>query len=225
MSSIQAIEEGRAAPTLPSLLTLALVLGELRGRPLTLVDLLGPAEAFEKPAVGDQGRPIPRAVVERALRGEPVEVAGEDRALLLDARIQGGEPFGRPGDPADGLSAERLSRVDLAIESAVHGRGGAPLTDEEMSDALDELVEQSQQPPEPDGGEATSLPPSLAEARAARKLEIAPEELQYLARALWEQGLEAEAAERAGERSTPQARGRVTRVLVAELREAIEAGI
>lgn len=225
VSSVQAIEEGRAAPTLPTLLTLALVLGELSGRPLALVDLLGPAEAFEKPAVGDSGVPIPRTVVERALRGGPVEIADEDRAPVLDARIHGGEPFGPPDDPDGGSSAQRLSRVDPSIESAVHDRGGAPMTDEEMSEVLDELVEQSQQPPEPDHRtEAPSLPPSLAEARAAKKLEIAPEELQRLAHSLWAQGLEAEAAERAGEGSTPQARGRVTRVLVDELREAIEEG-
>lgn len=222
VSSVQAIEEGRAAPTLPSLLTLALVLGELGGEPLTLADLLGSTEAFDKPTIDGAGQPAPRALIERALRGEPVVITNEDRRPVPDTRIRGNEPFGQTEEPADAPVSQRLTRVDPALESAVQAREGAPLTDVEMSDALDELVEQSQQPPEPEDDEEIIVPPSLAEARAAKKLDISTAELQQFAHRLWGQSMEAESMERAGRDSTPQARGRVTRVLVEELKEAVQ---
>lgn len=58
---------------------------------------------------------------------------------------------------------------------------------------------------------------SLAETRAAKKLGIAPRELQEWAGKLWNKSLEAESAARAGLNSTPQKRGRIARGLVEEI--------
>lgn len=60
---------------------------------------------------------------------------------------------------------------------------------------------------------------SLAEQRAAQKLGIPARELQQRAADLWGHPLETEALSRAGTDSTPQARGRVTRLLIDELRD------
>lgn len=62
---------------------------------------------------------------------------------------------------------------------------------------------------------------SLAEDRAAKTLDIDIARLQQLAEELWTRSLEEESHRRAGPGSTPQARGRVTRVLVDEIRERL----
>lgn len=63
---------------------------------------------------------------------------------------------------------------------------------------------------------------SLAERRAAERLGIDAGELQEWADQLWGRSLEEEAGHRAGPKSTPQARGHVTRGLVEEIRGAID---
>lgn len=70
--------------------------------------------------------------------------------------------------------------------------------------------------------------PTLAESRAATKLELSPYALRAWAGRLWGRGLDDEANARAAERRasadqvvTPQARGAVTRELIKEIREAI----
>lgn len=62
--------------------------------------------------------------------------------------------------------------------------------------------------------------PTAAEKRAAKKLGIAPKALALWALHLWGHSLDAEASQRAGENATPQARGRVTRLLAEELETA-----
>jgi len=84
---------------------------------------------------------------------------------------------------------------------------------------LDQLVEQSRTPREP----PFSRSGSLAEERAAKRLGIPVARLQALAEELWSRPLEDESHRRAGPGSTPQSRGRVTRVLVDELRARLEA--
>jgi hypothetical protein len=74
-------------------------------------------------------------------------------------------------------------------------------------------------PPEPASRNSTTGDPgSLAEERAAKKLGISTAQLRKLALNLWAHSLEEESSRRAGSDSTPQARGRVTRLLVDELR-------
>lgn len=93
------------------------------------------------------------------------------------------------------------------------------------------LLDEYQQPPEPDevDEECPELaahegaPPTLAEQRAAKKLGITATELQMQAMELWGFSLEQESGRRAGPGSSPQARGRVTRVLLDEMREASES--
>lgn len=164
-SSINNIECGQASLTLPTLLQLALALGELSGKPLTLLDLLGPAAvAVDDPAVIPPGQPVPLSWVERALSGDTVELTA-----------------------ADYQQAQRASSV-MGIY--------------------------------PDPGVRA---PSLAEYRAAKKLGLKAEELQQRASQHWGRSIEDEALHRTGPDSTPQARGRVTRVLVAEMQKSMVA--
>lgn len=156
LSSIQAIEAGRAAPTLPTLFTLALVLGKLSGTPIRLADLLGCGDTFNRPNLGGPSRPVLRSWVDRALSGAPVTTTDSDFAVVE------------------------------ASDADVH----------------------------PNRERA-----SLAEQRAAAKLGISPVELQQRAIKLWGHALESEAARRAGAYSSPQTRGRITRLLVHKLRE------
>lgn len=158
-SSIGNIECGQASLTLPTLLQLALALGELSGEPLKLVDLLGPAAvAVDKPEVIPPGQPVPLSWVERALSGDTVELTAADyQQAQCASGVMGIYP--NPGVRA----------------------------------------------------------PSLVEYRAAKKLGLTAEELQQQSTRLWGRSIEEEAFDRAGSGSTPQARGRVTRLLVTEL--------
>ena len=64
--------------------------------------------------------------------------------------------------------------------------------------------------------------PTSAEQRVAAKLDISPMALSWAARYLWKRSLDEEARQRAGEAATPQARGRVTRILTQELAAHLE---
>lgn len=201
LSSVQAIEGGKAAPTLPTLLTLTLVLGRLSGQPLRLADLLSSAEALDRPYVDRPDQPVLRSWVERALSGERVELTNADYEHVNERRV-----------PVE----------DEDLERAASKRGREPLTGDERYDQVDALWEAMNEPPEP--GEYRSprrSRASLAESRAAKKLGVRPLEFQQRAVQLWGHSLEAEALSRAGDDSTPQARGRVTRVLVDEIRESL----
>lgn len=200
LSSVQAIEAGRAAPTLPTLLTLALVLGRLSGEPLRLADLLGAAEALERPYVDRPDQPVLRAWVDRALSGGSVELTDAD---YDHAR----------GCPTEAWGAHQ----DLAIAQ----RGSGPLTADERHAHVDARWEAMIEPPEAARRPSPRHPRiSLAESRAAKKLGIRPLEVQQRAIQLWGHSLETESLARAGVDSTPQARGRVTRVLVEEITES-----
>lgn len=220
LSSVQAIEAGKASPTLPTMLTLALVLGDLGGEPLTLVDLLGEAEVFDRPYADRSEQPVKRSFVARALAGSKVELTTADIALWDDA------PFGPSsgGDRRIGQLEDRQRDfvVDEELDDAVRRLGGGPLSAAELAGAHAQMVDEYQMPPEPDWDEGDDLPPSQAEQRAAKKLEMDPGELQRIAEDLWGHTLEEESTHRAGSDSTPQARGRVTRLLVDEIRTAVE---
>lgn len=204
LSSVQAIEAGKAAPTLPTLLTLALVLGRLSGNPLRLADLLGAAEALDRPYVETPGQPVLRSWVERALQGERVELTEADY-----------EHANERGVPLE----------EDALDRAASQRGQKPLTGAERYDQVDALWEALNEPPEPGDHRRTSRSrASLAESRAAKKLGIRPLEFQQRAVQLWGRSLEAEALSRAGADSTPQSRGRVTRVLVDQIRDSMREG-
>lgn len=185
------LERGQAAMTLPALLHLSLALGDLIGRPLTLAELFGGAQTLALDA--DHRTEVTSAWLERMLSGDPVALTPGDTPLVADylSSLNGQHP------------------------------NSEPLTEQEHSDALNELIEQSKIPPNHEvDHDFAPTPPSLAEKRAAQKLGIRPDELQQWADELWGCPLEAESARRSGPEATPQARGRVTRKLVDEIRSA-----
>ena len=117
--------------------------------------------------------------------------------------------------------------MDEEIEAEVllkmREKRGREATRAEVADQVAQLLDQSQMPPEP----ATRNPAkgdagSLAEERAAKKLGISIAQLRQLALDLWARSLEEESSRRAGTDSTPQARGRATRVLVDEIRGSMK---
>lgn len=67
----------------------------------------------------------------------------------------------------------------------------------------------------------THLQPTLAESRAATRLDVEPIVVAAWARHLWGSSLDDAARDRAGEGSTPQGRGRVSRNLVREIEQGI----
>lgn len=66
-------------------------------------------------------------------------------------------------------------------------------------------------------------PGSLCEIRTARKLKITINELRECALTLWDQSLEEEIQQQAGTETTPQKRGQITRVLMREIIEHLDA--
>lgn len=206
-SSVSNIERGQASLTLPTLLFLALALGNLMGRPLTLSNLLGDAEILALSA--DDRHPVKRSWVDAALRGEEVTMSPDTGAVVIDTE-------------SDDELDETLEDEVLAKMSETRGREISPA---EKDGQVNQLIEQSQMPPEPTRRTSNrSAAGSLAEERAAKKLGITTARLRQLAHELWARSLEAEALTRAGVDSTPQARGRVTRVLVEEILESTKEG-
>ncbi|MGG5753817.1 helix-turn-helix domain-containing protein [Zafaria sp. Z1313] len=203
-TSVSNIERGQASLTLPTLLFLAWACGDLLGRPQTLSDLLGSAEVL---ALGPDERSLAsRAWVDAALNGQEVV---------------------SPAISRDQSNIDALEGFDEALEEEVIRRtkeqGSKALTPAERNRAFDHLLEQSQMPPEAGQPLPFGSPEgSQAEKRAAKKLGVGTARLQQLAQTLWTRSLEDESARRAGNDSTPQARGRVTRVLVAEMRSALD---
>ncbi|WP_311259981.1 helix-turn-helix domain-containing protein [Microbacterium sp. WCS2018Hpa-9] len=154
LSSVRAFENGNAAPTLPTLLIVALTVSELTGNDVRLADLFSDSDTFDFPKHTSRAS-ISRDWLEAVLAGGPV----------------------RPGP----------------------GTPGGPLTAQSNIDDL----------------------PALALKRAAEKLEISTEALEHWAVALWGVGFQDEMRRRADLRSSPQARGHITRSLVTEIREAM----
>ena len=203
-SSVSNIERGQASLTLPTLLLLALALGDLVEQPLTLSALLGDAELLTLVSGGQH--PVKRSWVDGVLKGAEVTRSSVERVYAEDDH-----------EVDEELEAEVLLKM--------REMRGREATRAEGADQVAQLLEQSQMPPEP----ATRNPAkgdagSLAEERAAKKLGISIAQLRQLALALWARSLEEESSRRAGTDSTPQARGRVTRVLVDEIRGSMQEG-
>ncbi|KGJ78556.1 hypothetical protein GY21_06965 [Cryobacterium roopkundense] len=197
-SSVSNIERGQASLTLPTLLLLALALGDLLEEPLPLSALLGDVEALT--LVAGSQYPVERSWV--------------------DGVLNGAEVIRRSVDSVD---AEDDEEIDEELEAEVLRRmremRGREATRAEVDAQVAQLLDESQLPPEsatrnPAKGDAGSL----AEERAAAKLGVSTARLRRLALDLWAHSLEEESSRRAGSGSTPQARGRVTRVLVEEVR-------
>lgn len=203
-SSVRNIERGQASLTLPTMLLLALALGHLTGRPLKLSDLLGDAELL---ALGTDSRyPVRRAWLDAALGGRPVTFDEDDTA--------GADDVDR-GDFDEHFEDEVLREL--------RKMRGREMTHAHRQGQLEQLTEQAHMPPEPKRRFTTSgAAGSLAEERAAKKLGTTGARLRQLAQDLWGRPLEDESSRRAGPGSTPQARGRITRVLVDELRESMK---
>lgn len=198
-SSVSNIERGQASLTLPTLLLLGMAIGDLTGRPLPLSSLLGDAERI---TLGKDGGTVSRSWLDGVLAGGPI----------IGVQSGTGSAGSNP-EWDEGFEDEVLQRMREQHYSEV-----------ERSDMFEQLVEDHQAPPEP--RVTTSIKSrvaSLAEERAAKKLGITVDWMRQLALNRWGRTLEAEAAKRAGENSSPQARGRVTRVLVDELRASIES--
>lgn len=203
-SSVSNIERGQASLTLPTLLLLALSLGDLLGRPLTLSALLGDAGVLTLVAGGEY--PVKRSWVDGVLKGAGVTMDSDERDL-----------------------AESDHEVDEELEAEVLRKmremRGREMTRAEDYDQVAQLLEQSQMPVEwPSRNSTQEGAGSLAEERAAKKLGISIARLRQLALDLWARSLEEESSRRAGTDSTPQARGRVTRVLLDEIRATMKEG-
>jgi transcriptional regulator with XRE-family HTH domain len=203
-SSVSNIERGQASLTLPTLLLLALALGDLLEQPLTLSALLGDVEVLTLVSGGQH--PVKRSWVDGVLNGAEVTRSS-----------------------VESVDAEDDHEVDEELEAEVlrkmRERRGREATRAEGADQVAHLLDQSQMPPEP----ATRNPAkgdagSLAEERAAKKLGISIARLRQLTLFLWARSLEEESSRRAGTDSTPQARGRVTRLLIDEIRRSMEEG-
>lgn len=196
-SSVRNLERGQASLTLPTLILLALALGRVQGRPISIVELFSSAENLVL-TDGDSGITITSDWLEKILGDEAVTYD-----LQLDSDFSSEE-----------LSAEspymRAKRLEKQRNNyLINGREVPKELNDELFRALDDA---RKAPPEP---------VTLAEQRAAEKLSITPQELQRYAFKLWGHALEEESAIRAGEGSSPQARGRVTRVIVDEIRKAV----
>jgi transcriptional regulator with XRE-family HTH domain len=208
-SSVSNIERGQAALTLPVLLLLALALGELMGRPLTLSNLLGDAKVLA--LVTDDRYSVERSWVDSALRGAEVSLKSQESVGALDAEVE--------YDVDEDFEEEVLHKM--------REMRGQKMTPNLVYDQVAQHLEQSQIPYEAEAEAPARMSVgddsgSLAEERAAKKLGISTAQLQNRALDLWAHPLEEESYRRAGMDSTAQARGRVTRVLVDEIRESLE---
>lgn len=87
---------------------------------------------------------------------------------------------------------------------------------------LDDLAEAVERylPKDTSFGELSDThPPTLAETRAAKRLELPSWVVSWWARRLWGHSLDEESAQRAGKDASAQLRGSITRQLVAEIRD------
>lgn len=135
--------------------------------------------------------------------------------MVSDDNLSHAFAGGSNGDVDRTFEDEVLLRMSVMREGK--------MSRDEKHGQVDQLLEQSQTPPEPPRRTShRNSAGSLAEERAAKKLGISTTRLRQLADDLWGRALEEESSRRVRPGSTPQARGRVTRILVDELRAALE---
>jgi len=198
-STVGNIERGRASLKLDTLIYLALAMSSVTGQDLAIADLLGDARALSL----DKGRiALKREWFDRVL-GTPLGLAPSDIPGIAD-----------PDKPEEWSDDRELHRSMERIA-----------TDEEFRSQVEEGAVQAQyeaslEPPELE--EHAERLSTLAEQRAAKKLNIPVEQLRRTAIDLWGCPLEVESRWRAGEGSTPQGRGRVTRILIDEVHQEME---
>lgn len=145
VSTVRNIESGRSSPTLPTLVTLALVLNDLAGTSLALRDVLGDATALASPEV--QGSPVKRSWYDSVLSGAPVVVGWSDMADPLrqsDVVIDSLESVGRempagwtlpdggprPSTLAERRAADRLGALSTVVSGWADHLWGHSLDDE-----------------------------------------------------------------------------------------------
>lgn len=172
---------------------------------LTLQNLTGLATALSK------------------LTGTPLRISD----LLGDAADVGeGFPQRVPAEDIGHLTREWLEEV-LRGEPVAPGvssyTGGEAWSQQAMTRAIDSLKRTAAElPRDLPFDDIPDVEPTLAERRAAERLGKADHIVAVWARHLWGRSLDDEAGARAGDGASPQARGYVTRGLVAELRERME---
>ncbi|MGJ9372515.1 hypothetical protein [Nesterenkonia sp. CF4.4] len=238
VASIRNIEAGKAALTVPTLITLALSLRKLTGKSLTLSELTGEGSSISLGA--DKSLPVTRAWLAEVMAGSAIELDFNDRAEAARLRSEiteqeEAEAFGQPNRVHDRTGAARQRSGMTEQEEAesfrqsdeVHDRNLSHIDDAAVQEALWEDRLQPPEPPEepeePRGpGEPQELfddqPPSLAETRAAEALKIDPLELKLWAWTLYGRSLEQESIARVGQDASPQKRGAATRALIREIR-------
>lgn len=205
VASIRNIEVGKAALTVPTVIMLALSLRKLTGKSLTLSDMTGEASSISLGA--EEALPVTRAWLAEVLSGGTVELRARDRSHT-----------GRQLKDA----AEHKEVMSFAQSDEAQARG---LTQINESAVVAGFWEASLEPPEPPEDPIDDQPASLAEKRAAKALQIDPQELKSSAMALYGQSLEAESIERVGKDATPQKRGSATRAIIEEIRAERENGV
>ncbi|WP_309694004.1 hypothetical protein [Microbacterium foliorum] len=191
---------------MPNLLVIALVIGDLTGEPISLADMFRGGEHFAPPNETDA-----EGVTADWLCG-----------VLAGAVVQLPPPRAR-ADKVDKVALWSAfveeTMLEEEIQSRLSARGAHPLTPAERDGQFEAMLEESQDSERRrHGGNAT---PSLAVKRAATKLGVAALDVERRAVALWGRRFESELWSRAGGDSSPQARGRVTRLLVEEIRESL----
>ncbi|MDN6458176.1 MAG: helix-turn-helix domain-containing protein [Bifidobacterium crudilactis] len=202
-SSVSNIERGQASLTLQNLILLALAINDLTAQQLSLADLLGGSELLV--LGGETASAVSRSWIDDVLKGAVVRRC----------------PYDSDDSPATGaFMEERNQALEEEVDRLMDERGSGHLSDDEMRAAVDQHLEDSLMPPEPRMPLRSdrTVAGSLAEARAAKKLGISVAALREAAIDLWARPLEEESSRRAGPGSSPQARGRITRTLIDEIR-------
>lgn len=208
-SSVKAIEVGRASTTIQTLLVLALAIGELTGQPVRLAELFSTGSDFSPPSFGARA-PISREWLAEVLAGSPVQVTRD-----IDWRDELRHEY----TPWSEASARILLNEEL--DRQVLENMGRPPSDAEKDAHFDALLDEYRDPERVSEASDRQVRPSLPVARAAKKLGIGPIEVERWAQKLWAKAYERESRDRAGDTSSPQARGRVNRILVEEIRKAM----
>lgn len=201
-STVGNIERGRASLKLDTLIYLALAMSSVTGQDLAIADLLGDAQALSL----DKGHiALKREWFDRVL-GTPLGLTPSDIPGIADPD----KPEEWSGDDRETHRLmERIATDENFRHQVEEGAVGA-------------RHEASLEPPELDDDEHEERLSTLAEQRAAKKLNIPVEQLRRTAIDLWGCPLEVESRRRAGEGSTPQGRGRVTRILIDEVHQEME---
>lgn len=196
-SSVRNLELGQASLTLSTVIVLALALGRLRGKPIAVTDLFSGSEQLSI-TEGELGLEVSPEWLTHALGTNPITV---------DLKLKSDFDTSPDTDETPWARAQRL--VDLRNKHLINGRE----VPRELADEVFRALDDARKEPPP--------PVTLAEKRAAGRASITPRQLQRYSLKLWGRPLEDEAAIRAGEGSVPQARGRVTRMLVEEIKQAV----